>query len=198
MIKLVIFDLDETLMRLPVDWEKVKQEVIEFGKKEKVEFDEKLYIIPLSSKISNTKKRKKEVDAIWRKHELGTLESKGVERYTKAEEFVKKLKAKGLKLAIASNNCHATIEKALGLAGVFQYFDLIVGRDDVLQTKPAPDMLLKIAWKFKLKKDEILFIGDSENDRKAGEAAKIKTIIVKPNSDFSEINKMQGEGFEPS
>lgn len=187
MPKLVIFDLDETLMRLPVDWEIVKKEVIEFGEKEKLQFDGSQHIIPISAFISNTKKRKETVDAIWRKHELETLERKGVERYQKAEEFVKKLKAKGLKLAIASNNCRTTIENALELAGMRGYFDLIVGRDDILQTKPAPDMLLKLAWKSKLNKEEILFIGDSENDRKAGGAAKIKTIIVKPDSDFSRI-----------
>ncbi len=187
MTKLVIFDLDETLLRLPVDWETVKKEIIGFGKKEGLRFDERLHIIPLSAAISNTEKRKKIVDSIWRRHELETLEKKGLERYPKAKGFVKKLRDKGIKLSIASNNCRGTIEKALGFAGLRNYFDLILGRDDILNTKPAPDMLLKTAWKFKLAKKEILFIGDSENDRKAGEAAKIRTVIVKPGAVFPEI-----------
>ncbi len=187
MVKLVIFDLDETLLRLPVDWDAVKKEVIAYGKKENAQFDENLHILPLSSAISNTQKRKEIVDSIWRKHELETIGKIGIERYPKAEELVKKLNAKGLKLAIASNNCHETIERALEIAGLGDCFDLIVGRDDVLNTKPAPDMVLKIAWKLKLAKDEILYIGDSENDRRAGEAARIRTIIVKPDSDLSGI-----------
>lgn len=187
MLKLVIFDLDETLLRLPVDWDKVKKEIIEFGKKEGVQFDPTQYIISVAAAISNNEERKKIVDSIWRKHELETIEKKGIERYPEAEAFVKKLKQKGLKLAIASNNTHATIVKALSIAGMLEYFDRIEGRDDVLQGKPAPDMLLKFAWKFKLRKDEIIFIGDSEYDKRAGEAAKIKTIIIKPNSGFPEI-----------
>lgn len=182
MPKLVIFDLDETLLRLPVDWDAVRAEVIAYGKKENVRFEEGAYIIALSSAISNTDARKKEVDSIWRKHELETMETKGPERYPKAEEFVKKLHAQGFKLAIASNNNHATIEKALELAGILRFFDRIVGRDDVMDTKPAPDMLLKLAWKFKLEKKDIVFIGDSDNDEKAGAAAGIRTIRVKPGS----------------
>lgn len=187
MVKLVIFDLDETLLRLPVDWPAVKKEVIEYGRKEGVQFDETLHIIPLSSAISNTEKRKEEADSIWRKHELRALDEKGVERYSKSEQFLKNLKSKNMVLAIASNNCHATIEKALSLADILQYFDLIVGRDDVRHTKPAPDMLLKISDYFKIQKEDALFIGDSENDRKAGESAKINTLMIKPNSDFPEV-----------
>ncbi len=187
MVKLIIFDLDETLLRLPVPWDAVKAEVISYGRKEGVEFDEDSHIISLSSAISNTPGHKKAVDSIWRKHEVATLEHTGVERYPKAEEFVRKLRSEGLKLAIASNNCHETIEKALVLAGMREFFNLIVGRDDVLNTKPAPDMLLKIAWKFKLEKKEIIFIGDSDNDMKAANAAGIRFVLAKPNSDFSSI-----------
>lgn len=182
MPKLVIFDLDETLLRLPVDWDTVRKEVIAYGKKEGMQFDENAHIITLSSAISNTEARKKAVDGIWRQHELETMKTNGPERYPEAEAFVKKVHAKGFKLAIASNNNHATIEKALKLAGILQCFDRIVGRDDVMNTKPAPDMLLKLAWKFKLEKKDIVFIGDSDNDEKSGAAAGIRTIRVKPGS----------------
>lgn len=184
MLKLVIFDLDDTLLHLPVNWAEVKEEVMEYARRQRMKVDAGLHIIPYSSAVSNTRKRKNAVDAVWRRHELETLKKRGVRRYQKAEQFVKGLKQSGLKLAIASNNCHKTIEKALSLAGILGCFNRIIGRDDVLHTKPAPDALLKLAWKFKLRKDEILFIGDSENDRKAGEAANIKTIIVKPDFDF--------------
>lgn len=187
MLQLIILDLDETLLRLPVGWDNVKKEIIEFGKKEKVQFNPNAHIIPLSSQISNTGARKEMVDSIWRKHELETLEKKGIERYPKAEEFVKKMKSKGLKLAIASNNTHDAIEQALILAGIREYIDKIEGRDNTMHTKPAPDLLLKLAWKYKLHKDEIVFIGDSENDKKAGLAAGIKTILVKPGSDFPKL-----------
>ena len=182
MIRLVIFDLDETLLRLPVDWEGVKKDVIAYGNEEKLEFDENAHILPLSAAVSSTPDRKKEVDSIWRRHETETIEKKGVERYPEAEEFVKTLRAKGFLLAIASNNNHATIDLALEKAGMRNAFALIIGRDDVQNPKPAPDMLLKLAWKFKLEKSEIVFIGDGEGDRIAGAAAGIRTVLVKPGS----------------
>lgn len=188
MAKLVIFDLDETLLRIPADWDLVKKEVIAYGKKEGVQFDEKAHIIPLSAAVSNTDERKNEVDSIWRKHELEAVEKKGVERYPKAEEFVKSLHGKGLKLAIASNNNHATIAAALEKAGISDCFAMLVGRDDVMNPKPAPDMLLMLAWKFKLSKEDIVFIGDSANDAEAGKAAGIRTILAKPGSSFPELS----------
>lgn len=185
MTKLVIFDLDETLLRIPVDWNRVREEVIAYGKKEGVKFDESLHILPVSSAISNTKKRKSAVDSIYRRAELELINSKGIERYPKAEEYVKKLKEKGIKLAVFSNNNHESIEKALAQAGIVQYFDLIMGRDDVEKTKPDPEGIFFILKKLDVKKSEAILIGDSESDRKAGEKAKIRAIIVKPNSQFS-------------
>lgn len=55
------------------------------------------------------------------------------------------------------------------------------------KTKHNPEGLEKIIEKLKIPKSETIYIGDSESDRKAGEAAGIKTIIVKPNSEFPKI-----------
>ncbi|MBU0586172.1 HAD family hydrolase [Candidatus Micrarchaeota archaeon] len=184
MIKVVIFDLDETLLRLLVDWENARQAVIAYGKEKQAVFDAKEWIIPISEKLSTDEKTKEEVDAIWKKHELSALEEKGVERYPIAEGYVKELKEKELKLAIFSNNCHDTIQKALEKAELLKYFDFIVGRDDVEKTKPNPEGIFKILEHFQIKAPEAVLYGDSENDSIAGENAKIKTFIIRPKLNF--------------
>ena len=50
-------------------------------------------------------------------------------------------------------------------------FETVVTAADVKNPKPAPDQLQKIMDKFDLLPEEILFIGDSEYDRKAALAA---------------------------
>ncbi|MFA5076890.1 MAG: HAD-IA family hydrolase [Candidatus Micrarchaeia archaeon] len=188
MPKLVILDLDETLLRIPADWEKVMAEVIEYGRSQGAAFNPSDQVIPLSSAVSSTPERKLEVDSIWRRHELSSIEKSGVVRYAKAESFVKKMKKRGMLLAIASNNTHATAEKALALAGLSQFFDLIVCRDDVHETKPGPEMLLRILDRFGIAKEEAVFIGNSEtSDAPAGKAAGVRTLIVKPDSAFPQI-----------
>jgi len=188
MLKLVILDLDETLLRIKVDWEKVKAEVIEYGRSQGTAFNSSEPIIPLSSAISNTPERKLEVDSIWRRHELPSIEKSGVVRYAKAENFVKRMKKRGLLLAIASNNCHASAEKACSICGLSEFFDFIACRDDVSSTKPHPKMLFKILDSLGIAKEEAVFIGNSEtSDAPAGKAAGIRTLIVKPDSEFPQI-----------
>ncbi|MDD5337426.1 MAG: HAD family hydrolase [Candidatus ainarchaeum sp.] len=188
MLKLLILDLDETLLRMKVDWEKVRAEVIEYGRSQGAAFNSSDSIIPLSSAISSTSERKQEVDSIWRRHELSSMEKSSVVRYAKAEKFVKRMKKRGLLLAIASNNCHASAEKALALSGLSSFFDLMVCRDDVSSTKPHPEMLLKILDSFGIAKEEAVFIGNSEtSDAPAGKSAGIRTLIVNPNSAFPQI-----------
>ncbi|MCY1693518.1 HAD family hydrolase [Curtobacterium sp. SL109] len=49
-------------------------------------------------------------------------------------------------VAVASNSSHARVRESLALVGLLQHFgDLVVGSDDVVQGKPAPDVYLRAA-----------------------------------------------------
>ena len=61
------------------------------------------------------------------------------------EEILSYLRGHGVKLAVASSNAHTQIEKNLRLAGVLDYFDAVVGGDEVENSKPAPDIFLLAA-----------------------------------------------------
>jgi HAD superfamily hydrolase (TIGR01509 family) len=63
-------------------------------------------------------------------------------------DILKDAKSKSLKMAVVSNNLTADVKQILQHAGIFEYFDLVVGNDiEQLKAKPAPDTYLFAAKK---------------------------------------------------
>jgi len=72
--------------------------------------------------------------------------------------------------AIATNRTN-TIQTVLEAHGLVDLFDLVVSAWDVDHPKPHPDPLNKILRHFVIEPDQLLYIGDSELDQLAAEAA---------------------------
>lgn len=73
------------------------------------------------------------------------------------------LKKKGYRVAVVSNK-HEYLVKELNIKIFNNYFDISIGATPKVPIKPAPDMLYKALKLLKVKKDEVLFIGDSDVD----------------------------------
>jgi pyrophosphatase PpaX len=86
--------------------------------------------------------------------------------------------AKNVKLAILTNNKSQYAEEVLEKFNLSEYFDLIIGFNDVTEVKPDPEGILKILDKWNLKPSDAIFIGDMTTDVDAGKAAKVKMICV--------------------
>ncbi len=103
-------------------------------------------------------------------------------RYLKLEPnllpTLKVLKGKGIIRAIStsrSTNMKPIMERfELG-----PYFDLVITALDVQNPKPHPESIEKIIQTFSLKKEETVFVGDSEIDRQAAGSAGVKFIAYK-------------------
>ncbi|HLD82341.1 MAG TPA: HAD-IA family hydrolase, partial [Candidatus Omnitrophota bacterium] len=92
--------------------------------------------------------------------------------------LLKRLKNRGLKLAIASNR---PTEFTLGIIRhlrISSYLDLVLCADKLKHIKPHPEILNKIIEKFSLTKSQALYIGDMIIDLQAARRAKIKGIAV--------------------
>jgi HAD superfamily hydrolase (TIGR01549 family) len=83
-----------------------------------------------------------------------------------------------IKLAILSLNTRQTIKKSLELVDLEDFFDLIIGREDVRSWKPNPEGLIKIKNYFNVKKQDMVFFGDLENDIKTGKNAEIDVYFI--------------------
>ena len=80
------------------------------------------------------------------------------------------LKKKDYIRAVATNRTN-TMAQVLKVFDLETRFESVVTAADVKNPKPAPDQLFKIMDQFKLKPEEILFIGDSQFDEMAATSA---------------------------
>ncbi len=94
------------------------------------------------------------------------------------ENLLSELKEKGFKVGVASGNDRRFLEKALSHLGIDDFFDVVVSSDDVRNSKPEPDMILKAMRALGVREGETVYIGDSQNDIIAAKKAGVKSIFV--------------------
>lgn len=179
MPKLFIFDLDDTLGHLWIDWHvSVKNEVLKYAEKEGLSLDPSEHIVLVAEKASNTPERKKKVDSIFWKYESKCLRNHDFSIYAQCREMLQELRKRGHKVGVASNNTLRLIQGVLE-GGELQV-DAIRGRDTVKRPKPHPDMIFGIMDELKAGREDVVFVGDSFTDEGAGKAAEVHTLIFEP------------------
>jgi phosphoglycolate phosphatase len=88
------------------------------------------------------------------------------------------LRARGLKLGLATNDVEAAARAHLGAVGAVDLFDAVYGADSGHGAKPEPGMLLAFARVTGLDPARVLMVGDSRHDLIAGRAAGMQTVAV--------------------
>lgn len=88
------------------------------------------------------------------------------------------LRARGLRLGVATNDAEAPARAHLTQAGVTGLFDFIAGFDSGHGGKPAPGQLLAFCDATALSPDTVVMVGDSTHDLFAGRAAGMRCIGV--------------------
>ncbi|MEM2908910.1 MAG: HAD family hydrolase [Candidatus Bilamarchaeaceae archaeon] len=181
--KLAIFDFDDTLVHLDIDWEKVKIELIEKVEADGTKIPERIKSAdPMDAANYLSERGYKElVVSDFRKNEDDCVRRGGCTIFPSMMRLLKELKAAGYLIAIASGNTTITINEVLSKEGISP--DFIAGQDSIRVNKPYPDILNLILRQLKVGKEEAIFIGNSSFDARAGKNAGIKTIIIKPNNE---------------
>lgn len=85
------------------------------------------------------------------------------------------------KIAIATNRTD-TMNRVLSQHGIEKSFDLVVTALDVKRPKPYPDQLNKLLDFFDCKPRQLLYVGDSELDQQAAEAAGVYFVAYQNKS----------------
>jgi HAD superfamily hydrolase (TIGR01509 family) len=93
-------------------------------------------------------------------------------------QTLEKLKEKGILRAINTNRT-TSMKYIIERFNLGPYFEMVVTALDVKNPKPHPESIEKIIDAFKLKKEEAVFIGDSEVDQQTAESSGIKFIAYK-------------------
>jgi phosphoglycolate phosphatase len=89
-----------------------------------------------------------------------------------------RLRANGLRLAVATSKLTRIADEALAAAGLQPLFDRVFGMDAVERPKPEPDLALKCLAELRVPAGRALVVGDAVHDVEMGRAAGCATCAV--------------------
>ncbi len=188
-IKLVIFDLDGTLINAyPAIYESFNFVMRKFKLKLQNHLVIKRAVGGGDRKLLEPFVGQCDVDKVlneYRKHHKHSLVQKS-KLFPKVEELLKYLKNKGLKIAVASNRPTKFSKILIKHLGIEKYFDMVLCGDKVKNMKPHPEIIKNIMCKFKIKPIETVYVGDMVIDVLAGNRAKVNMIAVNTGSSTTE------------
>lgn len=91
--------------------------------------------------------------------------------YPDAREILECLKQNKVKVAIVTTKFDYRIEGILEKCHAKEYVSMIVGGNNVANPKPDPEGTFKVLKEWNLKKEEVLYVGDSLVDAKTAKSA---------------------------
>jgi HAD superfamily hydrolase (TIGR01509 family) len=104
------------------------------------------------------------------------------------------MKDAGIKLALATNAPNKSAEDMMESVNLKGVFETIIGTDDVVNPKPAPDMILLACERCGCRPDETIYVGDMPMDMMAGRRAGVAVVAVKSEF-FSESGYSDYDAF---
>ena len=193
MTKLIIFDLDGVLVDTKLIHFEALNEALKKNKFNPISYDDHIKIfdgLPTSEKlkilIDQKKVSNKKLNLI--KKEKALITSKLLQKYIKKDlkiiSLFKNLKKK-YKLAIASNAIRSTVDLCIQNLGIKNYVDYSLSNEDIINSKPHPEIYFQIFIKFGIFPDDALIIEDSPYGREAAISSGAK---VMPIQNLKEVN----------
>ena len=95
-------------------------------------------------------------------------------------------KKHNIKMAIATSTARDKQSKVLTELGIIDYFDYMVFGDEINNSKPAPDIYLKVYEHYNIDKDEMIIYEDSKNGILSAHNAGIRVVYIKDIVDVEE------------
>lgn len=93
-------------------------------------------------------------------------------------ELLQYLKEKGTAIGLASSTRLAVVEEELKEAGLYDYFQVVMGGDQLKRSKPEPDIYLMTCEKMGVKPYETYAIEDSYNGIRSAYRAGMQPLMV--------------------
>ncbi len=98
--------------------------------------------------------------------------------YPGVRRKLEEMRGRGLRLGVATNGQRANAEGMLRRLDALGLLDIVVGADDVANTKPAPDMILFASERLGLEPDDVVYVGDQPTDMAAGRGAGCGAVVA--------------------
>lgn len=104
--------------------------------------------------------------------------SEGIPLLPEVKETLDYLKEKGYHLGLSSSTRRTTVKRQLTACGIFDYFECGTFGDEVIHSKPDPEIYLKTAKKLGVKPENCVGVEDSPNGVRSVHSAGFYTIMV--------------------
>lgn len=193
-IKGIIFDMDNTLLSSKINFAAMKKDTYDFIINNGILPDDinlrnqTTAIIIEKAKQTNLMSPEL-IKAAWdipKKYEVMGMENAALE--PGVTQLLSQLHGK-YQLVVVTNNSVEAANRALKENGIFDLFDIIVGREMVKSLKPSPDGFLYILDRYKtISANEWISVGDAWLDGVASVEAGIKFIAY--NADIKKMNSL--------
>lgn len=166
-IKAIIFDMDGVIFDTEIVYLKIWSEVFE---KYGYQMTKEIYSSVLGTGRENVKKvflkcfgNELPINNMYieKDENLAKEIEKGIPLKPGVYEILTYLREKDFKIALATSAISKRAFKQLKQANIESFFDAVVCRDEVKETKPNPDIFLKAADKLMLKPEQCIVIEDS-------------------------------------
>ncbi len=181
MFKVVVFDLDGTLIDSINIWLSLFEKVFkkygldvnenciknQFGKQDK----------EIISFFAKKEKREEMIDFFEVKKKDKTFLNK-FKTFPFTAKVLTEIKSKGIKISVATGNNNKIMNFILKKYDLNKFLDYHICAEEVKKGKPNPEMLLKVLKFFKVKKKDLIYIGDSPHDVKMARNAGVKIGVV--------------------
>ncbi|GHH30946.1 HAD-IA family hydrolase [Streptomyces rubradiris] len=93
-------------------------------------------------------------------------------------DLLQTLRTRGFRLAVATGKAGPRARSLLATLGLIQYFDHVVGSDEVANAKPAPDIVRRALSLLDAEPDAALMVGDAPADIRSARSAGVTAVAA--------------------
>lgn len=129
---------------------------------------------------------------------LDSFEAHGAESarpFPETKSTLELLKNRGVRLAVLTNSGRKAASIVLERAGILEYFEFVLTRDDTATMKPRPEGLRQALGRLGLTSEEVYYVGDSPLDIAAAKSAGLRVISVATGNHDGEKLRSEGADF---
>jgi phosphoglycolate phosphatase-like HAD superfamily hydrolase len=173
--EVVVVDLDNTLVKLEVDWDALRERLADVAERAEV-LVERHGIWPLmqAARQPGREPLLAEMEEIVTEAELAGATGP---RNQALVDWLDR-SAAATPVSVLSLNSRHAVRRALDSHGLTGRVTHIVGREDVRRVKPDPEGMLVLAERHAVEPARILFVGDKDGDRECAERAGTRFLHV--------------------
>lgn len=183
MKKLVIFDLDGTLLNTSLDLNICMNKALALNKLPPITLEQTKKFIgngarlyaerAVGNRTDLTDKVLEDYNRIY-----DSCKSENTTLYPGVGEMLKKLKAQGVKIAIVSNKPQSSTDEVYKNLLKEYNFDFVYGHRDNFNHKPSPDCVNYVLDLLKIDREDAVYVGDSEVDAQTAKNCGIDFVGV--------------------